>query len=182
MEVLSGNAVVATQVAFRLVPEILDAVDMVLPVGEELRVIDPHMVEIGDVELVIGSEAVSIDHAVRLHFTGNNGDQRVGSRIPHRQDKDTTAALQKTEHRDLARCAPTALSLPYSAEIAFIDFDLSGQFRRFLGQPLRDDHTQTMIKLRRGYLVHADEQTRRPGRGPGNEVFQQLVRLNMREF
>lgn len=78
---MPGNAVVSAQVALGLVPEILDAVDVVFPVGEELGMIDPHMVEIGDVELVIGAEAVGVDHAVRLHLTGNNRDQRVGSRI-----------------------------------------------------------------------------------------------------
>ena len=31
--------------------------------------IDPHMVEIGDVELVIVAEAIGIGDTVRLHFT-----------------------------------------------------------------------------------------------------------------
>ncbi len=113
MEVLPGDTVVAPLVTLCLVPEVLDAVDVVFPVGEELRVIDPHMVEIGNVELVIGSEAVGVDHAVRLHFTGNNGDQRVGLCVLHRQDEDAPAAFQETEHGNLASGAATALSLPY---------------------------------------------------------------------
>ena len=182
MEVLPGNAVISAQVPFRLVPEVLNAVDVVIPVCKEFRMIDPHMVEVSDIELVISAEAVGVDNAVRLHFTGNYRNQRVRLRILHRQDEDASATLQKTEHRDLARCAAATLSLPYAAEITFVDFDLAGQFRRFLGQSLRNDHTQTVVELRRGDLVYTDEQTRCSGRSPGNEVFKQPIRLNMREF
>ena len=55
MEVLPGNAVIPAQVPFRLVPEVLNAVDVVIPVGKEFRMIDPHMVEVSDIELVIGT-------------------------------------------------------------------------------------------------------------------------------
>lgn len=182
MEVLPGDAVVSAQVSLGLVPEIFDAVDVVLSIGEELRVIDPHMMEIGDVELIIGAKAVGVDDAVRLHFTGNNRDQRVRLRVLHRQDEDASATLEKSEYGNLSRCAATALSLPYPTEIAFIDLDLAGQFRRFLGEPLRDDNAQPMVELRRGDLVYADQKARRPGRRPGDEVLQQLIRLNMREF
>lgn len=53
---------------------------------------------------------------------------------------------------------PAALTLPYTAEIAFVDFDLAGQFGRFLGAPFRDHHAHAMIEIRRCDLVDADEQ------------------------
>ncbi|MEL7019598.1 MAG: hypothetical protein AAGL18_12815, partial [Pseudomonadota bacterium] len=65
------------------------------------------------------------------------------------------------------------------AEIAFIDFDLAGHFRRFLGEPFCDDDAQPVVELGRGDFVRADEQTRCSSWRPGNKVFQQLIRLNM---
>ena len=144
--------------------------------------IDPHMAEISHVELIVGAEAVCVDDAVRLNFAGNYWNQRIGLRVLYWQDEDAPATLQKTEHSDFSRCAATALSLPYAPEIAFIDFDLAGQFRRFLAEPFRDDDSHSVVELRCGDLVHADEQTRCSGRRPGNDVLQQLIRLNMREF
>lgn len=53
VEVLLWNAVVAAQMPLGLVPEVLDPVDVVGFVSEELRVVDPHVVELGDINDVI---------------------------------------------------------------------------------------------------------------------------------
>ncbi len=42
---LPRNTIVATQVALGLVPEILDPVDMIVPLGKVLSVIDPVMLK-----------------------------------------------------------------------------------------------------------------------------------------
>lgn len=89
---------------------------------------------------------------------------------------------QKTDHLYLASGAASAISLPYAAEIAFVDFDLASQFRRFHGQSFREDDAQSMVELGLGDLVHADQKASRSSWRPGNEVFQQLFRLYMREF
>ncbi len=49
------------QVALGLVPEILDAIDVVVTVGEELRMVDPEVVEVRHVQLVVGLPAVGVD-------------------------------------------------------------------------------------------------------------------------
>lgn len=56
-EVLAQDAFEAAQVTFRLVPEVLDAVDVAGFVGEALRMADAQMVVFGNVEQVIGCEA-----------------------------------------------------------------------------------------------------------------------------
>mgnify|MGYP003115850273 CR=1 FL=1 len=178
---LAGNAVVAAKMAFGLVPEVFDAVDVVLPVSKEPGVIDPHVVEIGDVELVIGAEAVGVDDAVRLDFTGDYRDQRIGLGVFHRQDEDMAAAFQQPEHRDLACRAAAALSLAHPAEIAFVDFDLASQFARFSRQIFGDDGAQPVIKGRRSVLVHPDQSSRRSSRRPRHKVFYQPVGLIMCE-
>ena len=58
----SWDAIVAAQVAFGLAPEVLDAVDMVSPLGEKLAMVDAHVAELGHVEHVAGLETVAIDH------------------------------------------------------------------------------------------------------------------------
>jgi len=53
VEVLSWDAVVSAQMSLGLVPEVLDAVDVVAAgCGEGLSVIDPVMMEARDVEAV----------------------------------------------------------------------------------------------------------------------------------
>ncbi len=42
---LFGNTVKFTQVPLGLIPEVLNAVDVVFPIGKELGVIDPQMPE-----------------------------------------------------------------------------------------------------------------------------------------
>lgn len=54
MKVLIGNAVEFTPMAPGLVPEILDAVDVISAVGQAMRVVDP-----------VGLELLDIQHVVR---------------------------------------------------------------------------------------------------------------------
>ena len=46
MEVVLWDAVVASQVSFGLVPEVLDPVDVVAVFGKQLRVVDADMMEV----------------------------------------------------------------------------------------------------------------------------------------
>ena len=50
------NAVVAPEMTFRLVPEVLDTVDVVVVNGEQLRMIDTDMMAVRDVERVTNSQ------------------------------------------------------------------------------------------------------------------------------
>ncbi len=50
----------------RLVPEVLDAVDMVSGFNKLLRVIDAVMSELRDIQSIITQKAISIDNAVRF--------------------------------------------------------------------------------------------------------------------
>ena len=58
---------------FRLVPEVLDAVDVVAVLGEELGVIDADVVEVRDIEYVVSHEAVCVDNAVGFDLAFNDG-------------------------------------------------------------------------------------------------------------
>ena len=70
------NTVEFTHVTLGLVPEILDAVDVVVAVCKQRGMIDAEVVEIRDIQHVITSPAVRIDNAVGDNFALNNRDQR----------------------------------------------------------------------------------------------------------
>ena len=61
---LFWDAVITVQMAFRLVPEVLDPVDMIPVFDEPFRVIDPNVKKIGDIKGIVGCEAVGVDDAV----------------------------------------------------------------------------------------------------------------------
>ncbi len=71
------NTVEFAHVTLRLVPEVLDPVDVIVPVGEQLRVIDPEMLEVGDVERVVAAPAISLDDAVGCDLAFHDRHQRV---------------------------------------------------------------------------------------------------------
>ena len=78
MEVLLGDAVVTPQMPLRLVPEVLNSIDMVGIIGKQFRVVYPVMMELGHVQHIIGHEAVRINDAVRLYLVLNNGKKCFG--------------------------------------------------------------------------------------------------------
>ena len=45
-----------------MVPEVLDAVDVVFPVGEVLRMVDAHVMKLRDIQHVVGRIAVGVNH------------------------------------------------------------------------------------------------------------------------
>ena len=71
------DAVVAAQMPLGLVPEILDAIDVVGAVDERVLMVDPLMVEFGNIEGIIGSVAICVDDAVWLNAVANDADKRL---------------------------------------------------------------------------------------------------------
>ena len=62
---LLGNTVKFTEVTLGLVPEILDAVDVVFTSSKELGMVDPQMPEAGDRQGIVAGQGVTIDDGVR---------------------------------------------------------------------------------------------------------------------
>ena len=85
---LLGNTVKFAEVTLRLVPEILNAVDMVFAVGKELGVVDPPMPEAGNIEGIVAGEGITIDDGVRHDPLLQDGQQgrRLGIGDDHRID------------------------------------------------------------------------------------------------
>ena len=118
-----GDAVEPSQVALGLVPEILDPVDVVLPVREALRMVDPDMVEVRDIQGVIASETVRVDDAVGQNHTFHDGQQRRATGIGNHDRVDLSAALQQPENRDFTCCSPASFAFnSFRAEVRFVYF------------------------------------------------------------
>ena len=66
VEMRLWNAVVASQMSRRLVPEILDAIDVVGAVDERVLVVDPLVMEFRNIQDIVGSVAIGVDEAVGL--------------------------------------------------------------------------------------------------------------------
>ena len=60
-----GNTVKFSQVARGLVPEVLDAVDVVFTGRKELGVIDPQMAKAGDRQRIVAGQRITINDGVR---------------------------------------------------------------------------------------------------------------------
>jgi len=58
---LFGNTIEFTHMALCLVPEILDAIDMVVAVSKEFGMVDPEMVEVRNIQPVVAFPTVGID-------------------------------------------------------------------------------------------------------------------------
>ena len=99
------DAIVAAQVAFGLAPEVLDAVDMVSPLGEKLAMVDAHVAELGHVEHVVGLETVAIDHGIGLNARPDDREERCRSNVWDDHRMHLAAPLEQSEDGNLAGSA-----------------------------------------------------------------------------
>lgn len=77
MKMLSWNAIESAQMTFRLIPKILNPIDVVALLGEQFTVVDSLVLKLRNIQGVIALERVRINQAIRLHLLPNNGEQGV---------------------------------------------------------------------------------------------------------
>lgn len=165
----------------RLVPEVLDAVNVVaFARSERLGVVDPHMVIALDVETVVALEGVTVDDAVGYHTFPDDGHQGLRLGIGNDLCVDLPSALQDAKNRHLPRSAPAALPLPPSAKVALIHFHFPAEGPLpFLvsgnGPPASLEEEDRRV------AVHANNLGSRSRCCPCNEEFHQLIRLTCGE-
>jgi len=128
---LLRDAVIASQMPLCLVPKVLDAVDMIPVLGEQFGMVDPDVLELGNVQHVIGPKAIGVDDGVRPYLVSYDGEKRVRAGVWDDDNMDFAATFQETENRNLAGCTAPSLAFPAATEIAFIHFDLTAHQTRF---------------------------------------------------
>src|ERR1035437_7088070 len=77
VKVGGGNAIETAHMTLGLIPEVLDAVDVVLLIGEQLGVVDAVVLEAGYIEHVVGAEGIGVDDAVGNDLVFNDSLQRL---------------------------------------------------------------------------------------------------------
>ena len=65
---LLWDTVEFTHVALGLVPEILNAIDVIVAVCEKLRMVDTEVMEVRHIQHIVAAPAVGINDAIRLLF------------------------------------------------------------------------------------------------------------------
>jgi hypothetical protein len=154
--------VAATDMPLGLVPEVLDAIDMVVRISEEFRMIDPVMMELGDIQHIIKPEAVSVDDAVRADALSHNPHQSQWLGIRDHDSVNLAASLEQFEHRHLPGSPSATLALACTAKTALVHLNFTIKERCFFGQPARDHFAQLVEKQDRRVAIH----TRQLGRSP----------------
>ena len=69
------------QMTLRLIPKILDPVDMIFGICEGFRMVDPVVLEIADIENIIATPAVRINDAIGQNFAGHDRHECLGSSL-----------------------------------------------------------------------------------------------------
>ena len=108
--------------------------------------VDPVVVELGDVEDVIGGIRVGIDNRIRNNLLPDDGKERVFANVGDHHGVNFAAALEDAEDRDFAGRAAPAFALANAAKIALIDLDEPFDRQAILQLP-GDNLTQPMEEI-----------------------------------
>lgn len=126
VKTLLFDAVKLAYMPLGLVPEMLDAVDVSLPICAQFRVINPHVMKVRDIERTICLECIQIDDAVRPDFFFDDRQQCLCSGVCDNRGIDLPAPLSQAKNRDFTSSAASAFSLALAAEVACVGFDRAG--------------------------------------------------------
>ncbi len=99
------DAVIAAEHPFGLIPKILNAVDMIMALGEQRGMVDPVMTKFCHVNRVTGFPAIAINDGIGLYFRGDNGQQGLAGSVGNDFGIDFAAALEQAKDRNFPRRA-----------------------------------------------------------------------------
>jgi hypothetical protein len=103
MKIVRLDAIESSQMSFGLVPKVFDPVDVISPVGEELGMIDAHVMKFCDVECIVRLESVGVNNAVRSDSLFNDREQGFGSCVRHDVRKNLPAPLKQGRMQPLCQ-------------------------------------------------------------------------------
>jgi hypothetical protein len=74
MEMLLIDPIMFSECSFRLIPKVLNAIDVIAFTASKLfKVIDSEVFKLAHIQCMVNSITISINKAVRLDFTLDNG-------------------------------------------------------------------------------------------------------------
>lgn len=172
IKVVLGDAIEPAQMAFGLVPEVFNSINMVLSFNKSLRMIDPKMPKIGDVQSVVTLKSIRVDDAVGLDHLLHNREQRVGTSIGEHDGIDAPSSFQEPENRDFSCRSASALAFSHATKVTFINFNFASErenFFHFKGY----DFSQPSEEARSSVAVNSYDFASCPSSCPGNKVLDQ---------
>jgi len=128
MEIVRFDSIESSQMSFGLVPKVFDPADVISPVGEELVMIDAHVMKFCDVECIVDLDSVGVNNAVRSDSLFNDREQCFGSCVRHDGRKNVPGSLKQAEYSHFAGCSSASFPFSDSTEITLISLDLPIQF------------------------------------------------------
>src|SRR5882762_831610 len=159
-----------------LVPEILDAVDVVFPVGKQFGMVDPVVFETGNIQHIVRTEGIGIHDAIGNDLVFQDGLQGLALHIGNNLCIYLAATLQKPEYRHFPRSSSPSLALTPATKVALVYLDLTAQ-RRTVFAGLVNYFAQTMKIIRRCGLVDPNQESRCPSRGPSYKMLRKPLLL-----
>lgn len=114
-----------------LIPKVLNSVDVVLPVNESLRMVDPDVVEFGDIQGIVAVQAVGVHDAIRLDHLLHDRHERRGADVGYHHREHLSATLKQAENRYFPSGTSPTLAFANTAEIALVDFHLTAKGEAF---------------------------------------------------
>ena len=143
--------------------------------------IDPVVMEAGDVEAVVSDEGVGVDDRIQLYLGFYDRHEGRARHIRDHLRIDAPTALENTEDRHLSWTAAPSQTFALAAKIALVDLDLA-LHRAFIFDACRHDLSQTMVEKRGRILVDTNQFGGSSSGSPGDEVLAQPDSLFFREL
>lgn len=95
-----AHAVELGQAPLHVAPECLDPIDVGFAVGEALALVDAHVLVVADRDqAVVAAPAVTMNHALRIDPTPDDGQEAGRRAIGHHLGVDAPVALEDPKHR-----------------------------------------------------------------------------------
>ena len=103
-------------------PEIFDSINVIVLVGEELEMVDPHVMKVDHVESIVGPERIGVNNAVRCHFFLDDRQHGFRSCVGYNGSETLATPLEQPECGHFPGCFPASLSFASPSEVTFIRF------------------------------------------------------------
>ena len=174
VEVAGVDAVELAHVSLGMVSKVFDAIDVILLIGEELRVIDSHEMKVADIKSIVGPESIGTKDAIRRNLLLKSRQKRLGFGIGNDGGVKFSAALQETENSHFPSCS-WPFVLVYALEVSLTGLELARQ--SVPGQLAGYELTQARLKRNGGVGLNPDDLCRCTSSGPSKKVLDQASLL-----
>ena len=96
-----GNTIEFKHMTLCLVPEILDTIQVIMPVSKELWIIDPKVPKVLDIQDIVAFPTVGVDNAIRKNLLFNDWDLCSRGSIGNDLPINLSTTLKQPKYRDL---------------------------------------------------------------------------------